>query len=191
MSEGDARDQRDLGVAVEEDLLEIVVELEVLDRLRLADQLGIPARFADRLALAHEGLDAGVVTQEVGVHVHDELVFERIGALLRHRRGRGLGLAHFEDRSVDLVHRHEARRHAGGGLEKFAAAQALMLAQLVAHGEEARFHFLLLLILRRRIELVAGYGLDRNRRRLQHFRRRQRGPFLFAQKAHESPPCTV
>ena len=33
-------------------------------------------------------------------------------ALLGHRRGGGFGLGHPEDRPVDLVHRHERRRHA-------------------------------------------------------------------------------
>ena len=92
-SEGEPLMQRHLGVAVEEDLLEVVRELQILDGLRLAGERRVPARLADRLALAHEAGDARVVAQEVGVHVHDELVGQRLGALARHLRDRRLGAA--------------------------------------------------------------------------------------------------
>ena len=60
------------------DFLEVVRELEVLERLRLAGERRVPARLAHRLARAHEALEPRVVAQEVRVHVHDELVRERL-----------------------------------------------------------------------------------------------------------------
>ena len=127
------RDQRDLGVAVEIDFLEVVVELQVLEGLRLADQRRIPSGLADSLARADEILQPRVVTQEVCVHVHDELVFERVGALLRHRRRRGLGAARVENCAERVVQRDEARRHAGRALEELPSAEALLAAELVCH----------------------------------------------------------
>ena len=172
---GRARDQRDLGVAVEEDLLEVVVPLQVLDGLRLVDQRRVPAGFADRLALAHERLDARVVTQEMRVHVHDELVFERIGALLRHGGRRGFRFAHVEDRAEGVVHRHEGRRHAARGLKELAAIQALLAADLVAHFEQTGLDLLLLFALRCGNVFVVGDDLRGDRRGVrQHFGRQQR-----------------
>src|SRR5690242_18823037 len=60
-----AADQRDLGIAVEEDLLEVVVELQVLEGLRLAGQPRVPARPAHRLAHAREAGQARIVLEEV------------------------------------------------------------------------------------------------------------------------------
>ena len=89
------------------------------------------------------------------MHVHDELVFERAGAFLRHR-GRGcFGPGDIEQRSIDLVHRHEGCGHAGGGLEEPAAVQPLFAAEIVGHGEQPRFDLALLFVLRVGIEFVA------------------------------------
>ena len=127
------RDQRDLGVAVEKHLLLVVRELQILDRLLLAGELLVPAGFPDRCAHVDEGGEPRVVAQEVGVHVHDELVLERIGALLGHVGGCRLGLAHIEQRAVDLIHRHERGRHAGRGLEELAAVEPLLRAEIIRH----------------------------------------------------------
>lgn len=62
---GRAADQRDLRVAVEVDFLDVVVELEVLDSLRLVDQVQIPSSLAHRFAHAQESLDLRVVAQEL------------------------------------------------------------------------------------------------------------------------------
>ena len=180
-----ARDQRDLGVAIEEDFLEVVVPLQVLDGLRLVDQRGVPARLAHRLALAHECLDARVVAQEMRVHVHDELVFQRIRPLLCHGRRRCFRLVDIEDRAERVVHGDEGGRHAGGALKEGAAAQALFLAELIAHVEQARFHLPLLFALGCRDVFVARDDLRRDRRGVrQHLGRHQRRQFLRGQKAH-------
>ena len=93
----------------------------------------VPAGLANRVAHVDEGGDAGVVAQEVGVHVHDELVFQSIGALLSHRGRRGFRGRHVEQRSVDLVHRDKRGGHTSGALEKPAAALALLAAEIVGH----------------------------------------------------------
>ena len=121
-----ARDERDLGVAVEEHLLEVVRELEIFEGLGLARERRIPAGLAHRLARAHEALEARVVAQEVRVHVHDELVRQPLRALVRHLGRRGLGPARAEDRSIDVVHGDERRRHARRRLEEAPAAHPLV-----------------------------------------------------------------
>ncbi len=156
-------DQRDLGVAVEEHLLLVVLELEILDGLLLLRQLLVPAGLADRRAHVDEVHDARVVAQKVGMHVHDELVLERVGALLGHGGGRRLRPAHLEQRTVDLVHRHERGGHAGRALEESAAVDTLLAGELVGHREQASLDLLLPLVLRVRVELVAGDDLRRNR----------------------------
>ena len=85
-----------------------------------------------------------------------------VGALLRHGRRRSFGLAHVEERSVDLVHRHERRGHAGGGLERTAAIDTLLAAEIIGHGKQTGFDLALLLVLRIGIELVARHDLRRN-----------------------------
>ena len=148
----------------------------------LLGQRLVPAGLADRVALVHEVHVARVVAQEVRVHVHDELVLERGGALLGHRGGRGLGLADREQVAIDLVHRHERRRHAGGGLEEAAAVEPLLLAEIVRHREQAVFHLALLLVLRIGIEFVARHDLRRDRRvQLQVLGRNEFSQFFVAQ----------
>ena len=125
------------------------------------------------------------------MHVHDELVLERAGALLRHRRRGGFRAAHLEQRPVDLVHRHERGGHAGGGLEESAAVQALLAAEIVGHREQALLDLALPFVLRVGIEFVAGDDLGRDRRLvLAQFGRHQRGKFFFGQlAAHGGSPC--
>jgi hypothetical protein len=50
----------------------VVIELQVLDCLLSFRQLMVPAGLTDRIAHVNESHDAGVVAQEMGVHVHDE-----------------------------------------------------------------------------------------------------------------------
>ena len=98
---------------------------------------------------------------------------------------------HVEQRPIDLVHRHERRGHAGGGLEEPAAVQALLAAEIVGHREQPRFDLALPFVLRIGIEFVAGDDLGRDRRLvLAQFGRHQRGKFGFGQLvAHGFPPC--
>ena len=119
------------------------------------------------------------------MHVHDELVFERVCALLRHRRRRRFRLARVEDRAEGVVHGHEGGRHAGRGLKELAAIQALLLAELVAHVEQAGLDLLLLFALRRWNVFVAGNDLGRDRRGVgQHFGGHQRVALVVGQETH-------
>ena len=124
------------------------------------------------------------------MHVHDELIFQRAGAFLRHCRRRGFRFGNIEQRPIDLVHRDERRRHAGGRLEKAAAVQPLPGAEIVGHGEQPRLDLALPFVLRVGIELVAGDDLRRDRCLvLAQFGRHQCGKFGFRQLvAHEFPP---
>ena len=174
------RDQRDLGVAVEKHLLFIVVELQILDRLLVVGKLLVPAGLAHRLAHLDEAHDTGVVAQEMRVHVHDELVLERVRSLLGHRRRRCFRLGHLEQRSIDLVHGDKGCGHASRSLEKSATIQALLAAEVVGHGQHPRLGLALPLVLRIGIKFVAGNNLGWNRRLvLKHFGRHQRSKFFF------------
>ena len=91
-------------------------------------------------------------------------------------------LRHIEQRPIDLVHRHERRGHAGGGLEEPAAVEPLLAAEIVGHGEQPRLDLALPFVLRVGIELVAGDDLGRDRRLvLAQFGRHQCGKFGFRQ----------
>ncbi len=183
------RNQHDLGVAVEEHLLDVVVVLEVLDGLFLAGELLVPAGLADRRTHVDEALDARVVAQEMRVHVHDELVFERIRALLRHRRRRRLGAAHVEEAAEGLVQGHVGGGHAGRGLEELPSRKPLLLRELLTDIEQARLELALLLGLREGKVFVARYDLRRDRRVVgQQLGRRQLGTVFVAQETHRTPP---
>ena len=183
---GRARDQRDLGVAVEEDLLEVVVPLQVLDGLRLVDQRRVPAGLADRLALAHEGLDARVVAQEMRVHVHDELVFERVGALLRHGGRRGLGPARRRRprrRCRSWPRRPPPCRPRSGRTAR--RSRPCFLPSSSPMSSRRASTCFCCLALRRGNVLVAGDDLRRDRRGVrQHLGRHQRVQFVLGQEAH-------
>ena len=159
-----AADQRDLGVAVEEDLLEPVGVFQAVEALLGGVERRVPAGAADRAAHLHEAHVAGVVAQEMGVDVHDELVAERGGAGLGALRLLRLGAGDAEDGAVDLVHRQEGGGHAGGGGKEAAARAVLLGADLVGHGLDAGFHLALLRRLRDGRELVGGDHLRRDRR---------------------------
>ena len=126
-----AAETGDLGIAVEENLLDVVGELEVFQGLGFAHQRRVPAGLANRLAGAHEVLQARVIAQEVGMHVHDELLGERLGALVGHlRRGR-FGATHRIERPIGVVHGDKGRRHPCRSREEGAPAHALLRAPVL------------------------------------------------------------
>ena len=139
-----AADARDFGVAVEKHFFKIVGELQIFDGLRLALQRRIPTGFAHGFALAHEVGDARIVAQKMSMHVHDELIGQRLGALAGHLRNRRLGPARVIKAAVGFVHRDECRRHACGGLEEGAPRHALPARQLAAEFLDARLELALL-----------------------------------------------
>ena len=124
------------------------------------------------------------------MHVHDELVFQRSGALFSHRRCCRFRFGHVEQRSIDFVHRYEGSGHAGRGLEEFPAVQALLAAELVGHRKQSRLDLALPFVLRVGIEFIAGDDLGRDWRLvLAEFGWHQRGKFFFRQiAAHGCSP---
>jgi hypothetical protein len=107
-------------------------------------------------------MDARAWAQEVRVHVHDELWRLRLRQFRGAAGALGLGLAHLEERPVDLVHRDERGRHAGGGAEEFPPRHAVLARVLGAQRLHQRLHFALTLGLRDGEEFVARYDLRRN-----------------------------
>jgi hypothetical protein len=118
------------------------------------------------------------------VHVHDELVFEPVGALLRHRRSGRFGLRHAEQRPVDLVHGEERGRHPGRGLEEPPAVEALLAAEVVGHRQQTLLDLALLGVLRIGIILVARHDLGRNGGGIRaQLRRHELGDFFLTQQS--------
>ena len=116
------------------------------------------------------------------MHVHDELVLERVGALLGHRGRGGFRARDIEQRPVYFVHGDERRGHAGGALEKPATVEALLAAEIVGHREQPCLDLALPLVLRVGIEFVAGDDLRRDRGLVRtQFGRHQCGKFCIGQ----------
>lgn len=186
---GRAADERDLGVAVEVDFLDVIVELEILDGLRPVAEFGIPSGFAYGFAHAHERLDLRVFAQEVRVAIEDELPGQ-LGRALRRKLGRGrLGAAHVEQRAVNVIHCHESCRHASRGAQEFAPGHPLPRRELVGQHLEPRFHPALGGGLRNRHILVAGDDLGRDRPiERSEFCRQQRLALLIGQQIHWAAP---
>ena len=93
---GRVRQDRDLGVAVQIDFLEIVIEFQIIDGLFLLGERLVPAGLADRLALLDEAGEARVVAQEMRLVIDDVLPRQRLRALLGQFRRRRLGEARLE-----------------------------------------------------------------------------------------------
>ena len=187
---GSAADAGHLGIAVEIDLLEVVREHQIVDRLLLLPQRRIPSRLAHRVALVDEGLDPRSRPEEVRVHVHDELLGEllrpRIGVL----GGGRLRLGHAEEAPVGAVHGEERRRHSRGRLEEATPAHAEMGRGLGAHRLHSRFELALLGRLRTRHELIARDALHRDRRRKQRLRRDELRKLFLGKETHGRPLST-
>ena len=111
--EGRAREQRHLGVAVDEDLLDVVLEL-VPGQVVFAPQLRVPVLFGV-LGQIEQALLLEVVADEVRLGVNDELSGERLRAHVGDARCGRFRPAHVEHGTEDVVHREEGGGHAGAG----------------------------------------------------------------------------
>jgi len=149
-----AAQQRDLSVGVEEYLLEPGRVLEVFECLRLAGERGIG--LALHGAQVDQTRETGVVTQEMGVHIDDEVAAQP--GRSRFRRGwiGRFGARHGEHRAVDLIHGEKAGRHPRCGLEEPPPRQAVLAAEFIGQGFQAGLDLGLRLRLRHGRELVAG-----------------------------------
>ena len=108
--EGRAREERHLGIAVDVDLLDEVLEL-VAGEVVVAGQRGIPVLAGVLREVEEAGL-AEIVPHEVHLIVEDELAGERIRALVGDARRLRLGAGHVENGAEDFVHGEERRSHA-------------------------------------------------------------------------------
>ena len=179
-----AADERDLRVAVEVDFLQVVVEHEIVDRLFLLPQRGIPPGAAHGISLVDEAGDARARAQEMRVHVHDELPREAPRALVGHLGGLRFRARDAEERSVGFVHREERGRHPRRGLEEAPARHPQPPGRRRPHLLHPRLEFALLLRLRPRHEFVAGDRLDRDRRGIQVLGGRELAKLVVGQHAH-------
>ena len=158
-----AAQQRQAGVTVVIDLLDVVLELVLGERWRRLLQLGIPVLAGERGQPQDPGV-VEVIAYEMGLHIEDELTGEALRACL-HQLGLvrlgGRDLEHA--RPVDLVHRQERRGHAAARLQELPPAQAESLAVLVRQLEDAPLDVLLRLALGWREILAVRHDLGRYR----------------------------
>ena len=186
---GRPRQQRDLGVAVDEDLLHIVLELEA-GEVVLAREGGIPVLLGV-LGQVEQPLLLEVVAHEVRLVVDDELPGQRSGPGVGDARGLRLGRGHLEEGPEDLVHGQEGRGHARAAGQEAPAAQAVAPAEVVGKHLEPRLHLPLLARLGQRVELSVGHDLGRDRRPERGGLRRRRSLELRVAEIvrHGGPPC--
>jgi hypothetical protein len=156
-----ARQQRDLRVAVDEDLFQVVVEFVPGQRV-LADERRVPVRFRVFREI-EEAFLLEIVADEVRLVVDDELSGQRASALIGHTGGGRLGVAHVEERAEDVVHRDERGRHARARRQKPAPAHAVTRAQGFRELLHPRLDALLLPRLGQRVELAVRHDLGRDR----------------------------
>ena len=108
------RQQRDLGVAVDEDVLQEMRELDLVDAeaagVRQPEQL---RRQLDQPGQRFEQRRIGIVLEEMHLVVEDELVGERVAAALGLRQILSLAVGNLEMRAEAVVQRLERGRHAG------------------------------------------------------------------------------
>ena len=183
---GGAANARHLGVAVEIDFLQVVGEHQVVDRLLLVSEPGVPAGLAHGLALIDESHDLGARTQKMRVHVHDELAGQLFRAIVRVLGLCSLGRRHTEDRPVGVVHGEECGRHAGRGLEEATPAHAQALGHPRSHLLDASLEFALLLRLQTGHEFVARNRLHGDGRGKQRFGGGQLFQLVGGKHAHGS-----
>ena len=186
-----AAQQGQAGVAVVEDLLDVVLELvagERGDALRL--QLRVPV-LARELGQAQKLLVVEVVAHEVGLHVEDELAGQALRARLRQLGLARLGRRHLEDvAAVDLVHGNEGRRHAATRAQELPAIEAEPLGIRIGELDDPPLDFLLGGALPWRQILAVGDDLGRDRRCRRGFLGpRDEALFAFTEPiTHRFPP---
>ena len=160
--EGRAREERHLGIAVDVDLLDEVLEL-VAGEVVVAGQRGIPVLAGVLREVEEAGL-AEIVPYEVDLIIEDELAGEPIRAPVGHARRLRLGAGHVENGPEDLVHGEERRSHARRAGEEASPVHAMNGCEALGQILDARFDPLLLAGLGEGIELSIGDDLGGHRR---------------------------
>ncbi len=159
--EGRAREQRHLGVAVDEDLLHVVLELVARQGV-LAPQHGVPVLLGV-FGEVEEPLLLEVVAHEVRLGIDDELPGQRLRAQVGDTRRGGFGAAHLEDGTEHVVHGEEGRRHAGARGQELAPAQAVLRREITRQLRHPGLDAALLRRLRQRVVFAVRDDLGRNR----------------------------
>jgi hypothetical protein len=155
-----AAQQRQLGIAVVVDLFDIVEELVPgqTRRLFLLD-LRIPV-LGGEVVQAEQFLVVEVVTDEVGLHVEDELPGEALCSRLHQLRRMRFGRVDLEHVGpIDLLHGEEGGGHAAACRQELAAAEAEFLSVLIGKLENPPFDALLSVALCWRKILAVGDDL--------------------------------
>ena len=160
--EGRAGQERDLGVAVHEDLLDVVLELVPGERIG-AGQRRVPV-LVGVLGEVEQAVLLEVVADEMRLVIDDELPREGLGPPVGHARRLRLGWRHVEQRPEHLVHGEEGRRHAGGARQEPAAVHPVSAPEIVGQILDPGLDLLLLAGLRQRVVLAVGHDLCGDRR---------------------------
>ncbi len=137
--EGCTAQQPHLGVAVEKDLFEKILELVPAQlEADLIEHGGVPV-LRRELTEAEDTLILIIVPHEMQLIIKYKLSGQRRGSI-----GRSIWLGNFcfgdgKDRPIDLVHGEKRRRHSRGGLQKFAAIHPHLLAVEIGQRRDSRF----------------------------------------------------
>ena len=104
-----ARQNDDIGIAVDEDFLDVVGELQPI-QFDFALHAGIPVCFGE----LRDGGNVGrvIVPHEMRLAIEDELLRQACGPRIRHPGIRCFRLCNVVKRTEDLVHRNECGGHA-------------------------------------------------------------------------------
>ena len=175
-----------MGVAVEVDFLEEIVEL-------IHFQCDAPGRSEGRIPAVVRSIASQigvfvpciVIADEMHLAIEHELLSEFF--LPRQRSARVFLFVSIdgEDRTVDLVHRHKSRRHAHRATQELAEVHALFPAIAFRQAFDPRLNLALLLVLWQRIKLGVGNHLGRDgRAECRLFGRSKPGKLTITQKSH-------
>src|SRR5262245_19624889 len=162
--EGRAGQERDVGVAVVIDLLDVVLEFVANERIGVALERRIPV-LGGELCQIQQFLVVEIVAHEMRLHVENELTAQALrpcpGELGLARLGR-VDLEYAG--AIDLVHGEKGSGHAAARLHELPAAQSETLAVVVGELKDAPLDALLRLALRRRKIFTIGHNLRWDRR---------------------------
>src|SRR5262245_4246779 len=158
-----AAQQRQAGVAVVVDLLDVVLELVPGERRgALFLHLWVPV-LARESGEAQQLLVLEVIANEVGLDIENELSGQALCPRQHQLRLVRFGRVDLKYVAIDLVHGEKGRSHAAARLHKLPSTEANPLAADVGQLQHPAFDALLCLTLRRREVFSIGHDLCRYR----------------------------